>query len=277
MMSTPASASGRTASSVTPPDTSTTAAAADDADGGAYSREIHVVEHDHLGAGGQRRAHLVDRLGLDLERVRSWQRGAHALDRRGDAAGGPDVIVLDHHPIEEAEPVRHAAAVHHGRLLEDAQARRSLARRRDARLRAGSLGDIARRQRGDPRESRQKVQSRTLHGEDRRQRTAHVGDRFAGGEHVAVGARERDRQPLVDELCRGLEGGAAGEHAGDACHHVAAAVAGERPAGEVAVFCEILGERPSCRFARSGGDVRSADHDSRRRASGMRSVICRCH
>ena len=66
--STPVSAISRTVSSETPPEASSVALPCDELDGFAHERRRHVVEQDLLRAGGERLAHVVQRLGLDLDR-----------------------------------------------------------------------------------------------------------------------------------------------------------------------------------------------------------------
>ena len=133
MTSTPASASSRTRSRRTPPETSTTARPATRATAWRTAG-VHVVEQHDGRAAGERLVQLLERVDLDLEGVQVRGAGAYELDRGGDAAGRRDVVVLDHRAVEQAEAVRRAAAVHHGLLLEGAQAGRGLARRGDARL-----------------------------------------------------------------------------------------------------------------------------------------------
>ena len=89
--STPVSAISRTVSSVTPPEASSVARPAIERDGLAHQRRRHVVEQDRVGAGVERLAHLVERLGLDLDRearsacAQPLDRGARCRRRR---AGG---------------------------------------------------------------------------------------------------------------------------------------------------------------------------------------------
>ena len=164
------------------------------------------------------------------------------LDRGGDAAGRGDVVVLDHRAVEEAEAVRRAAAVHHGLLLEGAQAGRGLARRGDARLGAGGLGDVGGRQGRHAAQPAEEVERRALGGEDRRQRAAQLGDDVAGGEALAVADDDLHGERRVDQPRRLLERGHAGEHAGLARDHAGDAVAGEDRPGEVAVAGEVLAQ-----------------------------------
>ena len=169
MTSTPASASARTRSRSTPPETSTTARPAIAATAARTPSRSMLSSRMTVDAGGER---LLAPGRATRPRPRASARGRAARARAStagrDAAGGADVVVLDHGGVEEAEAVRQAAAVHHGRLLEDAQPRRRLARGGDARPRAGRLGDEGGRQRGDAREPREEVEPRALQGQDAR-------------------------------------------------------------------------------------------------------------
>ena len=109
-----------------------------------------------------------------------------ALDGLAHAARRPDVVVLDHGGVEQAEAVRHAAAVDDGRLLEGAQSRRRLARRRDARLGAGRS-----RRRTAPSASRRR--------ERRQRKLSAVRSRARIGRGGAVEAR-RATSPAANAL-----------------------------------------------------------------------------
>ncbi len=94
-----------------------------------------------------------------------------------------------------------------------------------------------------PDEAREEIETRALCGEDRGQRAAQGGDDVAAREPAAVGDAEFDQQSRVDERRRGREGGGAGEHAGLAGDDACEAVAGKGRAGDVAVACQVFGER----------------------------------
>ena len=65
----------------------------------------------------------------------SGNAGADRLERRGDAAGGELVVVLDHRDVGQGHPLVGAAAAAHRVLLQRAQARRGLAGVADPRRR----------------------------------------------------------------------------------------------------------------------------------------------
>ena len=68
---------------------------------------------------------LVERRDLDLDLDHVPGLRARALERRPDAAGRDDVIVLDEDRVEQPEAMIEAAAGAHGELLEGAQSRAS--------------------------------------------------------------------------------------------------------------------------------------------------------
>ena len=75
-------------------------------------------------------------------------RGAHPRHRRLDAAGQPDVVVLDQNAVVEPHAVIDGAAGAHRVLLERAQQRRGLARVEHDDAPARGVDELA-RQRGD--------------------------------------------------------------------------------------------------------------------------------
>src|SRR5690606_529230 len=101
---------------------------ADSLDGGAQAGDVHVVEQDHVGAGGERRVDFgeIAALNFDLQGVR--RAGARRGDRVRDAAGGGDVVVLDQNAVVEAAAVIVTTAGAHRVLLERAEAGSRLAR-----------------------------------------------------------------------------------------------------------------------------------------------------
>ena len=126
-----------------------------------------VVEQDEIGAERQRLLELLERVDLDLDLGDVARRGARPLDRRADAAGEGDVVVLDQDRVVEAEAVVGAAADAHRVLLEGAQARRRLAGAGDARaVRRDRPRQVAGRG-GDAAQAAEQVERHALAGEER--------------------------------------------------------------------------------------------------------------
>ena len=107
----------------------------DPRDSGAQLAEAHVVEQEARRTRAERRVDLVLVAAFDLERHAGMglERGTGRLR---DPSGHVDVVILQEHLVPEADPVVHAATGAHRRLLEQAQARRGLARVEHARSRA---------------------------------------------------------------------------------------------------------------------------------------------
>ena len=120
-----------------------------------------------------------------------WPDGlARALDRRRHAARERDVVVLDQHAVVEPEAVVARAAGRDRVLLKHAQARRSLARVNDLRVRALDGLDEAARERRDAGEALHQVQ----------------GEAFAREQHVGEAGRARDDLARLDLVAVGDEG-----------------------------------------------------------------------
>jgi hypothetical protein len=98
-----------------------------DGDGFAHLVEAHVVEQDHLGAGGEGFFELAEVLDLDFDEHVGRGDGAGVFDHRLDAAGGDDVVFLDQDAVVEADAVVGAAADAHRVFLRQAQAGQGLA------------------------------------------------------------------------------------------------------------------------------------------------------
>ena len=88
----------------------------------------HVVEHDDVGTGLHGLAHHVQVLALNLDRRGKRRMGARHLNRARHATGGVDVVVLEHDSRRQVIAVVAATADLDCGLLEDAHARRGLAR-----------------------------------------------------------------------------------------------------------------------------------------------------
>jgi hypothetical protein len=101
------------------------------------------------------------------------------LQRRGDAAGGHDVVFLDQDAVIEAEAVVGAAAAGDGVFLRQAQAGQGLAGVDDACAGAGHGVDVEARDGGGGREQLQEIEGGALGGEQ----GAGVGFDFA--QHLA--------------------------------------------------------------------------------------------
>ena len=116
-----------------------------------------------------------------------WPRpGAQPRQRRGDAAGGGDMIVLDQRGVIQAEAVVEAAAAAHGIFLQGAQAGQGLAGADDARLGALHRLDQRRRGGGDAGQMAQEIQRHPLGGQDGAGRAADGGQQRAGCNVAAV-------------------------------------------------------------------------------------------
>ena len=118
----------------------------------------------------------------------SGARSPHRVDRRGDAAGRGDVVVLDQRRVAERHPVVDAAAAAHGVLLERPQARGGLAGVADRGAGAGDGVDPVPGQRRDAGQVADQVERGPLGGE---QRAGRAGD----AEHGLARAARRCRRP----------------------------------------------------------------------------------
>ncbi len=159
----------------------------------------HVVEQDRVDAGRQRLFELIQRIDLDLDLHEMADAAARGEDRRPDAAGHGDVVVLDQHAIVEAEAVVHAAAHADGVFLHGAQSRHGLARAADARLVAAHRLDQRGRAAGDAAEMAEEVQRDPLGGQHAARRTGNGRDAVAGREHRAVRPFHLDLDRRIDQ------------------------------------------------------------------------------
>ncbi len=96
----PSDASAGMRSSVTPPEISIRARPSIVSTACAHLIVGEVVEHDGVGAGGERLVHLAEALRLDLDRHVDAA-AADAPHGLGDRAGDADVVVLDQDAVEE--------------------------------------------------------------------------------------------------------------------------------------------------------------------------------
>ena len=119
-------------------------AAGDERDRVGGQRRAHVVEQDACRTCTERLPHLVERLGLDLDRKRSVAFGEHS-ERGGNPAGEAEVVLLDEDRVVETGAMVAAATAADGVLLEGAQPGSRLARVEDRR--AGAVDEIDERAR----------------------------------------------------------------------------------------------------------------------------------
>ena len=153
----------------------------------------------------------VERLRLDLDRQARADARARARPRACDAAGEPDVVVLDQDRVEEADAMVRRAAGAHRVLLERAQRRRRLARVEDGDAAAGRVDELA-RARGDAGQPLQEIERGPLADEQRARRTRRRSAISSPGRaRVAVvpsRASTRDgRLELPERLERDVEAG----------------------------------------------------------------------
>ena len=165
--------------------------------------------------------------------------------RPGDV-GAREVVVLQHHPVAEVQPVVQTPSGPHRGLLQDPQAGRGLAGVPDpcasARRRhpAGGLG-------GDPREAAEEVEGCAFGGQNRRQRAPHLSHHVAGVETPTIGAVPRHPDGRV-HLPEGLLGTRrAGQDASGARHDGTHRQRPYRQEGgtQVAIRLQVLPECPT--------------------------------
>ena len=198
---------------------------------------------------------LVQRVDLELDLDQMADAGARALDRRRDAAGERDVVVLDQHRVVEAETVVDAAA--------DAAPRISATMRRpgivlrvqhDLRLVPAIASTSAARRGRHAGQMAEEIQRGALGGQHAARRAADRRDRSPGREAAAVGqldARSRSPGRSVESEQRGIE---PGDDAGLARHQRGLGARlgrHDRVGGDVAGAAEILQQRGADRSARS--------------------------
>ena len=109
---------------------------------------------------------LIQRVDLDLDLHKMTACGENPFDRRRNAPGRSDVIVLDEDSIEETEPVVESAACPNSVFLESAETRRRLARTDNAGVRPSNGLDKMAGGRGDAGETLQEIESDTFRRKD---------------------------------------------------------------------------------------------------------------
>ena len=170
--STPVSAIGRTVSRSTPPgglQRRPLAAARVSSRSPTASRRVSgsmLSSSSRSAPVAERVGDLVEVAALDLDGELGVG-AAGAVDGLRQAAGERDVVLLDQDRVVEADPVVAPAAGGDRRLLESAQARGRLTGVENRGAGAGDRLDVARRERGDPREVTEEVERRALGGEQR--------------------------------------------------------------------------------------------------------------
>src|SRR5215469_14295979 len=70
-------------------------------DGLAHLFDFHVVEKQSFSAVSKRQLHFVERAHFNFDRLRSTTVMVGPLERRNDASGERDMVVLDEYPIGE--------------------------------------------------------------------------------------------------------------------------------------------------------------------------------
>jgi len=162
--------------------------------------------------------------------------GAH---RRADVADGGDVVIFDHDPVVEPQPVVVAAPGADGVLLEEPEAGGGLAGVQQPDRRAGQGGGVLPGQGGDPRQPLDDVERGAFAPQQRAGGRLHFGQHRPGGHGGALGdvppdeAHRRIEQPenLDGEVQAGQDAGFAGAEHGPGASRVEA---GEAVGGQVA-------------------------------------------
>jgi hypothetical protein len=136
--------------------------ASDESHGFAHQLKGHVVEHDHVGAGGQGVSDLGEVGRFDFDADAGADGGAGPADGLGDAPDVAQMIVLDQDHVGEAQAMVRPAAGFNGVFLEEAQAGGRLARVEDLGFGPCYGVDETTRGRGDSREPLEEVESGPL-------------------------------------------------------------------------------------------------------------------
>lgn len=110
MISTPVSATGRSVSSVIPPEASIRAFPFAIATGFAHRFKAHIVEHNDLRARVQGLGHLIKIAGFHFNFYHMAKLSTQKSDRVGDATGGINVVILEHRAVGEVVTVVFTAA-----------------------------------------------------------------------------------------------------------------------------------------------------------------------
>src|SRR5205814_2677201 len=126
--------------------------------------------------------------------------GAGALERRPDAAGQRDVVVLDQHGIVETKAVIGATAQAYRLLFEDAPPGGCLAGADDLGLVPLARIDQRARRRRDAREPADQVQRSPLGRQHRPRAAADACHRLALLEPAPVGAEAFEAEARVEQL-----------------------------------------------------------------------------
>src|SRR5579872_6786157 len=142
----------------------------------------HVVEQQSVSSTGKRVFDFGSGADLDFDRFLG---GPGALDRGADAAGQPDMVVLDQDRIVQAHAVIHGSARGGGHFFQDAEAGGGLARIENTDAGAFYGLDEFRGERCDSGEALKEIQRDALAGEQRARGGSDGRDGFAGTGPVA--------------------------------------------------------------------------------------------
>src|SRR5262249_51576948 len=110
--------------------------------------------------------HFVDRAHFNFDRLRSTAVMVGPLERRNDASGERDMVVLDEYPLGEVEAMILAAAAADAVLVDGAQARDGLSRIKNTSFCTGDGIDELPSQRRDAAHTLHEIENDTLAGED---------------------------------------------------------------------------------------------------------------
>ena len=152
--------------------------------------------------------------------------GARKCHGGRNAARAVDVVVLDHHHVEERHAVVHPAAHAHGVLIEHAVAGQRFARIEDGCLGGGDGGGEHARYRGDARHPLEEVEGDALCCQQGRSRPANFRDDLAWHDLLSIGDVGNEVDGRVDAVEDGSghrqPGDDAARFGGDAAmqHHV---------------------------------------------------------
>ena len=245
----------RRVSGVTRPEASVMARPSTSATASARCAGAHIVEQHGVRALRQRFGSWSSE-STSISILTRWPTLARArAQRRRDAAGDGDVIVLDQHRVIEAEAVIAAAAGAHRIFLQRAQARRRLARADDLRLVPATACDEARGRGGDAAEMAEKIQRDALGRQDAARRAGDVAMRSPGATAAPSVRSTRKRDARIDQLegePREIEPGDDARPAARRARRVASA-----PAGTTASRREVAGAARDLRAAQRGPAARS--------------------
>ena len=175
-------------------------AAGDKLNRGSHVVVGHVVEHDDVSAGLHSLAHHVQVLALDLDRRGKRCMGARHLNRTRHAAGGIDMVVLEHDGRRQVVTVVAAAADLDRGFLEDTHARRGL-----ARIDEHGLGALEHRSHlmcigSDTAHALQVVERHALARKQHARIAAHLAHVVAGVHLVTVGNIKQHRALRIQQL-----------------------------------------------------------------------------